>query len=226
MKKIKNIGNVLFWITLISPIFSFALASVIGEASIFGVAGIIRYSWIMWLFIPIGVLSILIGLKLKKSKQNYKKNFIIAFICLPLIIIFGSYRFIFNNVSYDTDKVTSIENEIKLELPEHIKIATNKVDSYNVSYLKIINDESKVKFEQELETNQLWQNEVSSKIKSLLPFDIQYEIETFDYFVFYNITSDEYNIYPSDGEYECLFIAYDYELQRLIILDDYKINLN
>lgn len=67
---------------------------------------------------------------------------------------------------------------------------------------------------------------MSSKIKSLLPFDIQYEIETFDYFVFYNITNNEFNIYPLDGEYECIFIAYDYELQRLIIIDDYKIMLN
>ncbi|HHU55926.1 MAG TPA: hypothetical protein GXZ48_04470 [Acholeplasmataceae bacterium] len=226
MKKVKSFANIIFWITLISPPASFALTSVIGEANIFGIAGIIRYSWIMWLFIPIGMLSILIGIKLKKNNQKYKKNFIIAFICLPLIIIFGSYRFIFNSVSFDTDKVTTIENEIKLELPEQIKIATIKMDSYNVSYLKIINNESKEKFENELKKNQLWEKELSSKIKSLLPFDIQYEIETFDYFVFYNITNNEFNIYPLDGEYECIFIAYDYELQRLIIIDDYKIMLN
>lgn len=226
MKKVKSFANIIFWITLFSPMASFALTSVIGEANIFGIAGIIRYSWIMWLFIPIGMLSILIGIKLKKNNQKYKKNFIIAFICLPLIIIFGSYRFIFNSVSFDTDKVTTIENEIKLELPEQIKIATIKLDSYNVSYLKIINNESKEKFENELEKNQLWEKELSSKIKSLLPFDIQYEIETFDYFVFYNITNNEFNIYPLVGEYECIFIAYDYELQRLIILDDYKIKLN
>ncbi len=226
MKKEKVIANILFWMTLISPMFSFALASIIGEANIFSVAGIIRYSWIMWLFIPIGILSILIGIKLKKSKQKYKKNYIIAFICLPLIIIFGSYRFIFSNVSYDVNKVNIIENETKLELPEQVKIATIQFDSYNISYLKIVNEESKEKFEYELETNQLWEKQLSSRIKNLLPFDIQYEVETFDYFVFYNITSDEYNIYPFDGEYECIFITFDCELQRLIILDDYKIMLN
>lgn len=51
MKKIKQVGDLLFWMTLISPIFSFALSSIIGEAYIFGVAGIIRYSWIMLFFI-------------------------------------------------------------------------------------------------------------------------------------------------------------------------------
>lgn len=52
MKKIKIIANILFWITLVSPMVSFSLASIIGEADIFGVAGIVRYSWVMWFFIP------------------------------------------------------------------------------------------------------------------------------------------------------------------------------
>jgi len=226
MKKEKRLGNILFWLTLITPFASFALTSAVGEVSIFGIAGIVRYSWIMWLFIPIGILSILIGIKLKKCNQRYKKNFIIAFICLPLLVIFGSYRFIFKYFSYEPDKIIAVENKISLVLPQDVKIATNKIYSYNVSYAKIINNESKVKFENEIKNNHLWQNELSSKIKSILPFDIQYESEAFDRFVFYNITSGEYNTYPSDGEYKCVFVAYDYELKRLIILDDYIIDLD
>ena len=226
MKKDNFFANIIFWITLISPMAAFALASLIGESSIFGVAGIIRYSWIMWLFIPLGILSILIGIKLKKNRQKYRKNFMVAFICLPIILILGSYRFIFSNVLYDTDKIIAVETETKLNLPDEIKIATNMLDAYDVSYLKILNSESKIEFEHELETNPLWQNVLSSKIKSLLPVDIQYEVEAFDYFVFYNITSDEYNAYPTDGEYECLFIAYDYDLQRMIIVDNYRVVLN
>lgn len=222
--KRRTLGNILFWTTLISPIVSFSLASTIGEANIFGVAGIIRYSWIMLLFIPIGILSIIIGLKLKNNKQKYKKNFIIAFICLPLLIIFGSYRFIFKSVvSYDINEVSIIEAKINLEIPDEIKVATNKLDLYDISYVKIINDESKELFEQEIKNNQLWQNELNSEIKCLLPLDIQYESEAFEYFVFYNITNDEYNIVPLKGEYEYIFIAYDCDLQRLIIIDNYKL---
>ena len=115
MNKKRILGNILFWATLISPIVSFSIASMIGEANIFGVAGIIRYSWVMLLFIPIGILSILIGFKLKNSTQKYKKNFIVSFICLPLLIIFGSYRFIFNSVvSYDVNEVSIIEEKIHL----------------------------------------------------------------------------------------------------------------
>lgn len=226
MDKKRTLGNILFWTTLISPMFSFSLVSMIGESNIFGVAGIIRYSWVMLLFIPIGILSILIGFKLKNSKQKYKKNFIISFICLPLLIIFGSYRFIFNRVvSYDVNELSIIEEKVNFEIPEDIKVATNKLDLYNISYLKIIDSESKDVFEQEIRNNQLWQKELKPEIKSLLPLDIQYESGVFEYFVFFNITSNEYNISPLSGQYECIFIAYDCDLQRLIILNDYKINI-
>ena len=157
MNKKRILGNILFWTTLISPIVSFSIASMIGEANIFGVAGIIRYSWVMLLFIPIGILSILIGFKLINSTQKYKKNFVVSFICLPLLIIFGSYRFIFNSVvSYDVNEVSIIEEKINFEIPRDIKVATNKLDLYDISYLKILNSESKDMFEQEVENNQLW----------------------------------------------------------------------
>ncbi|MDY3899327.1 MAG: hypothetical protein SOZ32_03870 [Bacilli bacterium] len=229
MKKIKVLGNVLFWLTLISPMISFSLAGMIGEIEVFGVTGIVRYSWLMLLFIPIGILSIIIGLKLKNNNQKYKKNLIIAFICLPLLIIFGSYRFIFSNtISYNTNKVSIIEDKIGIKLPNKIKVATEKLDLYNVSYVKIIDNECKESFEQSIKSNSLWKNKLNYEIRGMLPlyFQAQYESENFDYFVFYNITSNEYNTLPSSGEYECIFIAYDCDLQRLIILDDYKINLD
>ncbi len=222
----KILGNIIFWTTLISPMLSFSLASMIGEPNIFGVAGIIRYSWVMLLFIPIGVLSILIGFKLKKSNQKYKKNFIISLICIPLLLIFGSYRFIFNNiVSYDVNKVSIIEDKTNLEFHEEIKVATIKQDLYEISYVKINNNDSKYVFEQEIINNKLWCDTLNFQIKSLLPIDIQYESEVFDYYVFFNITNNEYNKLPINGEYECIFLACDCDLSRLLILDDYMINL-
>ena len=169
-----------------------------------------------------GVLTTLIS----QCCQKYKKNLIVAFISLPLLIIFGSYRFIFNsNISYDINNVLTIEDKIDIELPDEIKVATNKLDLYNISYVKIIDNECKDAFEKEIESTSLWKNELNYGIKNLLPLDIQYESETFDYFVFYNITSSEYNMVPLSGQYECIFIAYDCDLQRLIILNDYKINI-
>ncbi|MGN0811941.1 MAG: hypothetical protein ACI4MQ_00320 [Candidatus Coproplasma sp.] len=227
MKKIKIIGNIIFWLTLISPIVAFSLMSIIGEADIFGVAGIVRYSWIMWCFIPIGVASIIIAIKLKQSNQRYKKNLIIAYICLPILLIFGSYRLIFVNqvFTYNNDAVAIVEQSSGIELPDQIKTASYKFDTYNVSYLKITDREEKDRFEDNIETNRMWTIHLGSQIEYLLPYDIQVKLNQFDYFAFYNITTDEYNIYPLNGQYECIFIAYDCEVQRLIVLSEYKINL-
>ncbi len=225
MKKLRNLGNLIFLATLISPMVSFALATSFGEAEIFGVAGIVNYSWVMWLFIPLSALSIFVGIKLRSKEQKYKKNFIIAFICLPILVLFGSYKFIFNSFSYNTNKITIVEREIKLELPEQVKIATQKFDIYNISYAKIIDNQAIEDFENEIRNNNLWKTELGSKIKSLLPIYVQYELDTFDYFVFYNVTIDEYNTYPNDGEYKIIFIAYDKDLQKLLVLDDLRINL-
>ena len=227
MKSTRTLGNILFWLTLFSPMVAFSVSITIGEAEIFELAGMIKYIWIMWLFIPIGVLSIVIGLKLKNNDQPYKKNLIIAFICIPVLLIFGSYRFIFNEfVSYDNDDIIAVENITGIQLPDEIKSATNYHDDYKESYAKIIDDESKEIFEQELKESQLWKNELSTAINGLLPPYYQYDVVSYDYFVFYNITTDEYNVYPSEGEYECVFIAYDCETQRLFVLSDYTIEVH
>ena len=226
MKTVRILSNILFWITLISPITSFALASSIGEAEIFGIAGIIRYLWIMWFFIPVGMLSVLLGLKLKKNDQKYKKNLIVAYIALPLLLIFGSYRFIFGNISYDSTKVAEVGNKISVELPDEVKTATNELDSHTLSYVKITDKQSKETFESTLEASVLWQKELGTKIKSLLPFNLQYELNPFDYFLLYNIDTGEYNIYPADGEWDCIFIAYDSDLGRLVIVDNYRVKIN
>lgn len=224
----KIIGNTMFLLTLISPMLAYALAGMIGEVEIFHNEGIIRYSWIMLLFIPIGIISILIGWRLKQKKQKYKKNYIIAFICIPLLILMSSYSFLTKKfgISYDVDKIYNIENKTNIDLPHQIKIATGKYDSYIISYLKITDENEKNSFEQNIQNNELWENQLGSKISSLLPYNIQAEISNFDYFVFYNVTNNEYNLYPYDGEYECVCIAYDCEMHRMIIVDELKVNIN
>ena len=228
MKKLNVLGNILFCLTLISPCVAFSWAAIIGEAEIFGIGGILRYIWLMLLFIPIGMLSILIGLKLKKENLSYKKNLIIAFICLPLLVIFGSYRFIFQDMFvYDNyDKLLAVEDITGLDLPDQIDAITEKSELYETTCAKIIDEESIEAFEEEIKNNHLWQSSLHHEIKSLLPMSVQYECVLYDCFVFYNVTTGEYNTgLKKRGEYEPIYIAYDRDLHRLLILDSYEINL-
>ncbi len=228
MKTRKVLGHIFFWLTLGFSLISFTIASAIGEPNVFGVAGIIRYMWVIWLFIPIGVISIIIGVKLKKNGQKYKKNFIIAFICIPLLLLFGSFRFIYADmVSYDVNRVSVIEEKTSIVFPNNIKVAMQMFDSYDEIYVKILDDESKYNFETEIENNPLWQDTLQTSLKSLLPVIVQSKTDTvFDYFVFYNVTCNEYNKFPPTGEYECVFIAYEIDLSRIVILDMHAVTVN
>ena len=66
---------------------------------------------------------------------------------------------------------------------------------------------------------------MSTYVKGILSDVIEIEIEDFDYFLFYNITDNEYNQYPNVGNYDCVFMAYNMQQNRLILIDDYKITI-
>ena len=232
MKKERIVANVFFWLTLVSPIVAFTLASYIGESDVFGIAGILRYIWVMWLFVPIGILSVLAGKKQKKNRRPCRKNYIVAFVCIPLLLLFGSYRFVFSEmVSYDKDTLVAVEQIVGVSFPDEIKIATMKMDSYqhgtySVSYVRLTDEEEANIFEQKLASDVLWKESISSQIRLLLPIDIQVSMDTFDRFLFYNATQHQYNEYPSVGTHTCVFMAYDYELQRCIVLDGMTVVLD
>ncbi len=222
--KAKNvISNILFWITLFSPIISFYLAGLVGETEIFGVFGLVRYSWIMLLFLPIPALTLSIAIVLKKHNKKYKKNLIVCFICLPLLIVFGSYRVIFrNDISYEASTFVHFGREMKIDLPNNVKVATGKVDSYLLGYAKIQDEKQKNEFERVIINSDLWESKFTSPIRGSLPIDIQYRLVQFDYFSLYDSTSGDYNLVAHEGD-EIFFIAYSYEGQRFMFLRDYII---
>lgn len=220
MKKV--IGWFLFWFTLCSPLLSFAVVCFVSEASFFGIASIIRKMWIMWFFIPIGVISIVLAFFLKKDNLSYKKNLIVSFICIPILLIFGSFSIIFSNYVKRTN-IEIIENRIKIDFPEDIKYETIDWGSYKITYLRVNDKKDRAFFENEIKNNQYCKNQVSTDVKGVLPPTIQAEIKQYDYFVFYNITNNEYNKYPVKGECECIFIAYNCKSSKTMIVHDYSI---
>ena len=218
MSKAKIFSKVLAVFTLISPLLSFSLTYVVGEGWIFGISGMLRYSWVMWLFIPLGILSIVIACVTRADNPSHKEHCIIACVSVLLLVLFGSFRFMFPD-SYDAGKLAEIESKIGLDLPSDVKVATREWDSRCESYVKVHSGEEKERFERELIENPVWCEDVGTKIKALLPFGIEPKLEEFDRFVFYNMTENEFNEYPPYGESECIFIAYDYKMGKMLILD-------
>lgn len=221
MKNNRLAINALFLFTLLAAPISFSLCAIVGEPEIFGVAGIVRYSWIMLLFIPVCPVSALVGRRLKKSGRKYKKLYVATWICLPLLLIFGSFRFIFADISYDVNEICAIEEKIAIDFPDRIKVVSHDYPGYNISYVKITDTDEASAFVKQISADPRWTPQLSTIIKGILPFDIQVEMNNFDFFVFYDLFTGGYNESPTAGQCNCVFVAYDCELQRVIILNEY-----
>lgn len=221
MKKYLHI--ILFVVAIITPLFSFALCTIVGESDFYGMAGIMRYTWIMWCFIPIPLLLFLNGIK---SKKRYYK--VVAIIVIIILTIFGSYKFIFSEYfDYNKEIVASTSRIMQIYMPEDVKVATNKSQGFKISYVKILNHSEEEAFTKSQDNDPKWVNNLCSDLFNSLPYNIQLESNSFDSFIFYNITDREYNSYPrTNGEYECIFVAYDKSDSKILILSDFSLNVN
>ena len=225
MKLMKISGWVIFWICFISIPLSFRIICEVGEVEIFAAAGLVRYSWIMLLFIPIGICSIVISAILKSQNQGYKKNIVSGCISIALLSLFGSFCLLFaSKVTYDAEPIIAAEAKAQISLPGDVKIASHANDDgkFLITYAKLLDQDEKTSFEAEITVNQKWSNTLDSDFQTTAPDIISYEAYTFDYFVFYNATLHEYNTFPqSSGSYECILIAYDCDVGRIMIIDEF-----
>lgn len=225
MKTTRILGGILFWLSIISVLPAFIVCCEIGEIDFFDILGAVRYSWIMLLFIPIGVCSIVIAAILKDQNQGYKKNIVSGCISIVLLSLFGSYCFLFAGVvTYDDKPIIAAEEKAQVSLPDNLKIAShaNGDGKFLITYAKLLEQEEKASFEAEITVNEKWSDTLDSDFRVKAPDIISYEAYTFDYFVFYNATLREYNVFPqSTGSYECILIAYDCEVGRIMIIDEF-----
>ena len=118
----KKSAIVLIVLSILVVPFSFAIAGEIGEQQIYGLAGMMRYMWIMWLMTPIGIASIMLGLNLKKRGLSYKGSVIVGGLSVAFLILIGSYSFLSGSL-YDDEALLNITNQIGVEFPENTKAA-------------------------------------------------------------------------------------------------------
>ena len=227
MKTTKILGHILFWLSIISVLPAFMVCCEVGEVDFFDILGAVRYSWVMWLFIPIGVCSILIAVVLKSKNLGYKKNIISGCISIALLFLFGSYFLLFAHVvTYDEKPIMAAEEKAQVSLPDNIKIASHANDDgkFLITYAKLLDESEKASFEAEISNNEKWSGTLDNRFRGEAPDIISYEAYTFDYFVFYNATLGEYNTFPkAAGSYECVLIAYDKEVGRILIIDEFTL---
>lgn len=225
MNKKRTVGNIFLCASVISLPLFFSLACILGEVEIFGVNGIVRYSWLMGIAIPFDLVTLIIGIILKHHNEKYKIYIVFAVILIPITLIFSTYRLIVGDkISFSESVLFQVEEKINYDLPKNCKVATSYYYEYRLIYAKPQEDAEKEQFTKEISSNENWVSDINSTIYNSMPETVQFNLGQFDYFMFYNFTNEEYNSYPlNDGNYQCILIAYNSQIGNFLILDNFQL---
>lgn len=178
--------------------------------------------WIVWLFIPIPLLSIILGKKYKKLGYHCKKNIVAGIIVLFYLIWMGS-SFLTTNNLYDDDyqMVLQYENIIGVKLPKKAQVENMKeMQSISFSSNVIVKSSSYVHFyksdykkmNEMISNNQNWQLQqyLNSDIQNLISLVMPTMAINDGYYSIYIEETNKYNEMPGEnGTYNIYIMYYD-----------------
>lgn len=203
--------------------------------ALIGVAGLsaannkhVENMWVFFLFLPIPVGSVVLGFVLKAKGYKWKKNVIAGAIIGVLLVLYGSFTFIFSHIYDHSDAyIDTIEGYTQMDIPQHSYISTQDWSDVTQSGFRgqiyyvsdIYFDEAvAAQFEAQLQQDPRRTREVKNEIVGLLS-----GWDTFgdgDYVSVYNIDERLYNTVPSEsGTYRFLSLFYDPETAVLQVVE-------
>jgi len=219
---------ILFVITILSlyaAILTFALVAFSTDSNVFNFT---KNAWVIWLWLPIAILSIVLGIKYKKAGFKCTKNIVAGFIVAFLLLAYGSFYF-FPTHEEDYNKIYEYQDIIGIELPNNGSLKIQEFGTYfeedkteNIIINAYYKDDAVTNFEKEIENNNNWilSNDMKSILKIYIPFNVI--LYQNSYVSIYNKTNNEYNKIPTkSGSYEIYTMIYDMKNNKLEI---YKYN--
>lgn len=217
----KILASVFCVLSIIAVPVSFITMSELGDPDSLGLAGMLKYTWAMWLFIPIPAISFVLAIVTKKENRYCFLYIVIAIVCALLMGIFGAFRFMFNSyVSYDASIVIAVEEKTGLDFPDNIQVSNLYQDEYTETNIKITDPDEMRMFEQVIRENKLFITSNSEDYFALLPSDFEMLAYggVFEYILFYNVTEQKYNAYSDDENCEYFFVLYNSYVPQIVII--------
>lgn len=224
------------WRTLSIILFVASILSLWGALVTVGFVSEINHlfvenMWILFLFSPIPLSSVVLGFVLKSKGYKYLKNLIIGIIMLTLLCVYGSFTYIFANTYDHSDKqIVKVEQILRIDIPEHKQVITQDHTSekplnsgeilYYSSDVYFEEDVASV-FEKQLSTDEKWLYSVPNE---LIGITSSLGSDSYDYELIYNADTYEFNALPDQSDtYHFLNILYNEEYNHMLIIE-YDIN--
>ena len=224
------------WRTLSIILFVASILSLWGALVTVGFVSEINHlfvenMWILFLFSPIPLSSVVLGFVLRSKGYKYLKNLIIGIIMLTLLCVYGSFTYIFADTYDHSDKqIVKAEQMLRIDIPEHKQVITQDHTSekplnsgeilYYSSDVYFEEDVASV-FEKQLSTDEKWLYSVPNE---LIGITSSLGSDSYDYELIYNADTYEFNALPDQSDtYHFLNILYNEEYNHMLIIE-YDIN--
>ncbi len=218
-------AGILFWITIASLFLSAWLALLL--PNLFGGFGT-AYMWLMWLALPVPIACIFLGFRLKKRGLQWKKQVICGSVIAALLLLFGSYTFLFRYADEDaTEYLARVEQEILIDFPEseyaHVTSNVNSVTGNTQIFLLSHYYASLSSYDQKALTERLaadlrWFTDVPYDLLPCVP--LSYVNQGADYYLIFDATAQAFNTIPTKpGTHTMFYITYSATYGSLEIVE-------
>lgn len=187
-----------------------------------------KNTWVFWCWLPIPILSIVLGFKYNHAGFKCTKNIVAGFLIGILLTVYGSFC-LFPTFSEDYQKISAYEPYIDADLPGNGELDIQDWGTFfnddKTDYV-IVNayydGENVDALMNSIETSKNWilSTQIKSELKILLPS--QFHAGNQIYYSVYNKTTNEYNKIPDKtGEYEIYAMYYD-AANKLLSIHTFK----
>lgn len=221
---------ILFIITLCSlygALFSLSLLDKINPQHGFS---FIKNAWVFWCWLPIPILSIILGFIFNNAGFKCTKNIVGGFIIGFLLLIYGCFS-LFPDFSQEYSMIDAYRDIIDAQLPSIGDLEIQNWGTYfdvdKTEYV-VINayydkeDVSMLVNSIENSNNWILSKEIKSELKIFVPSQLRSDEDA--YFSIYNNTTNQYNSLPEiPGDYEIYAMKYD-KSDKILEIHKFKYN--
>ena len=181
--------------------------------------------WILYTWLPIPILSIIMGFKYQKTNNNATKNIVVGILISLVLVIFGSFSILFNDdLSQEFDTIMQVTRPemMNMEINYPITNLGPKASNYkqiNVKYQKTENDALVA----EITNNSNWlkKEAIPDELKKQIPESLLGSDTA--YYLIYNLTTKKYNEI-SDDETNKIEVIHYYPDTYILEINQYTVN--
>ena len=229
-KKANNLGSikvimiVLFILTLCCLHFALLSMHLVNQLNPQHGFNFTKNSWVAWCWLPIPIISIILGFKYVKAGVKCKKNIIGGFIIAFLLLMYGSFS-LDPAFGQDYSKIDMYRSCIDAELPDSGQLEIvewgklfddDKTDYVVINAYYDREDVGALERSITSSTNWIPCDSIRSELKVLIPSTLTPDHDA--YYSIYNKTTGEYNALPATaGSYEIYSMKYDKSEKHLEI---------